>query len=232
MSTSRPPKKPPAAPKIEPRSSATDDDRHEQKVRHAAEDVDVRQQRHLHDGDEEEQSSRLDDVEWVHLRSSGTRIATESSDEKSDERIHLDVLELVDVVLVDARHPPDQDPARVDVGQRRELRAGGHDEVARLHDLVLRDAAEHELRAAAGTVLDEPVRASSSGRTPRRRSSRSVRSVTLREAVRDARDPADETVGRHDGIVDAHALLRARRHGDALLDVGARRARSRSRSPL
>ena len=58
-------------------------DRHEEKVRHAAEDVDVREQRHLHDGDEEEQSSRLDDVEWVHLRSSGTRIATESSDEKS-----------------------------------------------------------------------------------------------------------------------------------------------------
>src|SRR3954451_23518118 len=62
-------------------------DRHEQQVRHAAEDVDARQQRNLHDGDEEEQSSRLDDVERVHFRSSGTRIATESSDEKSENGV-------------------------------------------------------------------------------------------------------------------------------------------------
>ena len=69
-----------------------------------------RQQRDLHDRDEEEQSSRLDDVERVHLRSSGTRMATESSDEKSANGVDLDVLELVDVVLVDARDAADQDP--------------------------------------------------------------------------------------------------------------------------
>ena len=116
--------------------------------------------RHLHEhGDEEEQRA----LERVEDHGAGGRRFRDQHEHRLQraevgERLHLDLLEEVGVVLADARHASDQDPARVD---RRQLalsgRAGGDDRVAGLDLLVLRDAVERE-RVARAAVLEEPDR--------------------------------------------------------------------------
>ena len=115
------------------------------------------------------------------------------------ERIDLDLLEVVDVVLVDARDAADQDALRIDVGQRGELRAGGDDEVAGARRSC--PSARGRRRAASPPPAPcctspyalrlEVGRGDGARRVGEQRHAR--------EAGRDARHLADEPVGRHDG---------------------------------
>ena len=176
--------------------------------------------------DDEDQPRRLQRVERGHPAARRDEDGHGVERGEVGEGLDLDHLEVVDVVLVDARDAADQDALRIDVRQRAELRPGGDDEVAGRDDVLLEHAPEHEL-VAARAVLDESVRVRPQvGRGDRTR--RVGEQRHLRDPRRDPRDPADEAVAGDDGIVLADALVLAGGDRDLLLHV-RRRARDHAR---
>ena len=139
------------------------------------------------------------------------------------ERIDLDALVDVRVELPDARDDADGDPTRVDRREPAGAPAGGDDDVACPHDVLLRDAIEDERLAAGDAVADDAGRVRA--QVERGDGARLVGEQRHpRAPARHLRHSADEPRRGDNRVVEVDARVRAGGYEHLLLELARRAA--------